>query len=906
MPRTQALGALVAGLLGMSGLAQERPCGSPDNQPGFRASPVRHRRSHAVALQSLALAALVLGHVEAGAVEGDPERHTSDGEPVQPQVVTVTGTRLQAAAAQTAQDVHVYDRERIERSGQTTLSDFLATVPEVSLNSVESSNLATTVRLRGAVPGSVLILINGRRTESTTGGAATSGFFDVATIPLSMVQRIEVLPSGSSAIYGGDALAGVVNIVLRSDFSGAEGSVGYKWAKNTDDTLVYGGTGLHTEQFSLAIMATYDKRSALYGRDRAITASPDYRRFGGPNLGNQFFGAPATVSAVSGNLPGLNSSFAAVPAGSSGIALTPADFAATAGTQNTGAYTAYQSLVPDSTRKGVFVSANFRVSSTMDLFTELLASHYQLDVAFTPAFLQLASVPASNPFNPFGTTVLVSGLVQGAQGLSRLNFDEDFVRPLAGARGQFGAWEWELTAQTSRDRGHQNTYGQPNAGLLNAALASSDPATALNPFVDGPMASPAVLSSIYSKTNEIPFKAHSNIVDAFMRGPLLKLPAGALDAVVGAEYDTSALEHGFEASRTAKAAFTELRVPLIGGTDSRDAPREVLAVQGAARIDSYSDFGSRTTWQSGLEFRPVDTVLLRGTHATAFKPPTLYNLAAPSSTFTTTVTDPQRDGATAVVQATTGGNAGLSPTSGKSNSAGIVWSPPQAAGLNLTATWWQLDIDNAISLPNPQFIANNEGLYPGRVVRAPSAPGSVGQITSVDYSYVNFGAMQERGIDAGIDCRFMTRYGSFTPSVSATYISRFDGASTPGSASVDRDSRANNDGIFAPRWKASTSVAWESGGAVRATLGGRYTGRYWDYTPTRTIGNFWYFDGSLEVGVEQALGMAKGSLGGMKVLFTGTNLLNKMPPYSTYFRGYDVYNYDLVGRTFFLRLQWQT
>ena len=80
------------------------------------------------------------------------------------------------------------------------------------------------------------------------------------------------------------------------------------------------------------------------------------------------------------------------------------------------------------------------------------------------------------------------------------------------------------------------------------------------------------------------------------------------------------------------------------------ARREVLAVQGAARYDNYSDVGSRTTWQAGLELRPVDAVLLRGTHATAFKPPTLYNLAVPPASFTTTLTDPQRGGATVVAQ----------------------------------------------------------------------------------------------------------------------------------------------------------------------------------------------------------------------------------------------------------------
>jgi len=133
--------------------------------------------------------------------------------------VMVTGTRLTSAEAQSAQEVRVYDRERIERSGQTTVADFLATVPEVSLNSVESTFGATSVRLRGAREGSALVLINGQRTQASTGSGALIGFFDLNTIPISMVDHIDVLPNGSSAIYGGEALAGVVNIVLRSNLT---------------------------------------------------------------------------------------------------------------------------------------------------------------------------------------------------------------------------------------------------------------------------------------------------------------------------------------------------------------------------------------------------------------------------------------------------------------------------------------------------------------------------------------------------------------------------------------------------------------------------------------------------------------------------------------------------------------
>src|SRR6266566_4930160 len=329
-------------------------------------------------LPMLALAGLALVGAPLRAADVDNDAEVKRTPTVQLETIVVVGSRLPAAEAQTAQDVHIYERERIEQSGQSTVAEFLATLPEVSLAAPENATGATPVRLRGAIFGSALVLINGRRVHAVTGGAAIFGFFDVDTIPLSMVDRIEVLPTGSSAIYGGDALAGVVNIVLRSNFTGAEASAGYKWAKDIDEKQYYVGAGWSADRFSVSIMATYSDRGSLLVKARDITANPDMRRFGGPNLGSQFFGVPANVSSVSGNLPGLNSSFAAVPAGSSGIGLKPSDFAATAGTQNTGSTTRYQALITDSPRSGVFASANYRFANEFELFAEFLATRYNL------------------------------------------------------------------------------------------------------------------------------------------------------------------------------------------------------------------------------------------------------------------------------------------------------------------------------------------------------------------------------------------------------------------------------------------------------------------------------------------------------------------------------------------------
>src|SRR5262249_10109330 len=146
-----------------------------------------------------------------------------------------------------------------------------------------------------------------------------------------------------------------------------------------------------------------------------------------------------------------------------------------------------------------------------------------------------------------------------------------------------------------------------------------------------------VLASIFGQTNVSSWEGDATLVNAFARGTVFSLPAGPLDAVIGAEHESSSLERGFDHSRHVSAAFTEIRAPLIAGGESR---RELVTLSGAARYDDYSDFGNQVTWQAGLEVRPIDSLLIRATRGTAFKPPTLYNLAAPLSSGTSSILDP--------------------------------------------------------------------------------------------------------------------------------------------------------------------------------------------------------------------------------------------------------------------------
>src|SRR5260221_7028679 len=163
------------------------------------------------------------------------------------------------------------------------------------------------------------------------------------------------------------------------------------------------------------------------------------------------------------------------------------------------------------------------------------------------------------------------------------------------------------------------------------------------------MGSPALFASIFNQLNVSNCNSDAKILDGFARGPIVRLPAGTLDAVIGAEHERSGLARGINIHRSASAVFSELRAPLMAAIGDDGATREFLALQGAIRHDNSSDFGGESTWQAGIEIRPAATVLLRATSGTAFKPPTLFNLGAPFSSSALPVTDPRRGGESVVM-----------------------------------------------------------------------------------------------------------------------------------------------------------------------------------------------------------------------------------------------------------------
>jgi iron complex outermembrane receptor protein len=849
------------------------------------------------------------------------KKEVSEKKADQLEEIVVTGSRLKIKVNEGPQEVKVYTREQIDQSGQTTVADFLNTLPDVSVaigeNGFQTFAGGTTVQLHGLPVGTTLVLLDGRRLETSGSQGRSGDFFDLNNIPLSAVERIDVVADGSSAVYGSDAIAGVVNIILKKDFDGFEAKARYGGAAGThewDNDLAW---GKRWDSGSFSIIGSYQSRSELDVSARELTQSNDYRAFGGAdNNGNTC--NPGNVYSIDGAtpLPGLgNATFAAVPRGFTG---TPSiqEFARTAGALNECSFAFGSNIFPATERAGIFIEGNYRLTRFVELFTELMYSHVQQlgSIGFNGLFgspgaqNQSFTVAAANPYNPFGTDVGISGLFTSNP--LRESYGTVFVRPLVGARGSvLNSWQWEISAWDSRDSTkHFVPSGIENATLIQNALNSTDSATALNPFVNGPYGQPQLLQSLFSDLYET-FAGQGQAINGFMRGPLFQLPSGPIELVIGAEYDRDTLSFdevndGFDPPNTlishgrhSYAMFGEARIPIVANHVDLHAG-ETLALTLAARHDHYDDFGTHNTPQLGAEWRPADTLLIRASYARAFKAPALLQLDAPILAFPVNLIDPLSGNAVHTTR-TVGGNPALSPETGNSRTIGVVWSSQAIQGLQLSLTHWSVNETDAIQAPSYLVILANESLFPGRVTRDAN-----GNITLINGTYVNFGKIEVSGLDYRISHQHPTWFGTFTSSLTATQTYRYSTALTPNSPAVDATSIAQDSGNWAPRWKGTAAFGWKRG-PYSANFDARYVGRYQDYDSTQVIGNFWLADVNCRLAVGQFISPDNQWLKGAYAEFGAVNLFNKLPQFSNAFfdqLGYDPAQADIRGRFVYAQL----
>jgi iron complex outermembrane receptor protein len=864
---------------------------------------------------------------------------------VQLDEVVVVGSYIRGLDRPVGAEILTFDRDAIDRTGFATTQDVVRTLPQVfgggisdelgtiniTRDSQSNVNRGNSINLRGLGGTSTLILVNGRRIAP---GGLQGVFTDVSNIPLSAIDRIEVLPDGASALYGSDAVGGVVNFKLRKDYKGAEtqarvGSV----TDGSSKELQFAQTlGTNWGKGNALLSVEYYKHDNLQAIERDL-ANSDLTRFGGGNFGAQ--------TCDPGNITLAGVTYA-IPNGN-GTGLTPGSF--TPGSQNLCNRNQYIDLLPENERKSALATVRQELGDRVAVYMDALYS--VRDTEFNAANSGTLSVSPVNPFyvNPMGATtgnLIVATDFTPVYGPQRIDGKVVSSTYTLGANIDVGG-QWQVGTYVSRalqneDRSQRNPL-VPTPALL-AALTDRNPATALNPFGEiassnNPATLQAILDGAYNqlRSSDLELRVASLRAD----GPLFALPAGDVKAAVGAEYREDSLQSYTDISpqnpvtradldRHVSAGYVELFVPLVSEAN-RFTAVDRLELTAAGRYEDYSDFGSATVPRVGLSWWPVSSFSVKGTWSKSYRAPSLVDLDDSANlSAITNIRDPLStapNGTSPVLQIG-GANRNLQEETAKIWTGGVQFAPASIPRFTISATYFDIDFTNRIdtfgsatgALSNP-FAAYAVFRNPTDAQRQAicsqstyvfSVGGSAADclnrpiVAIVDSRLNNTASIKTNGIDLLGNYGLDTDVGSFDFGLNATYLLEFSKASTSSAPLIDLVDTPNNP----PDLRTRFSLGWRRGGFA-TTLYVNYTDSYKDNIsqPNRKIDSWTTLDLNVRYSFD---GSQSPLLRGTQVFLTGLNVLDEDPPFYNNANGvgYDPDNADLVGRqvSLFIRKEW--
>lgn len=734
-----------------------------------------------------------------------PSYGASAAEAVQMEPVEVLGTRLPQFGQDLAVPVTTLDRAQIQRSGFTSMNEVLRDLP-IAANVVITEAIAlngtrgmTGARLRNLPVGNTLVLVNGRRTTTSGNTWGDSTFVDINRFPVSLVERIEILEGGGAALYGADAVAGVINIVTRQQARGGEMTLSYGNTFDRDAAELRASSIVGATRGALTVSVGFEYlcRNALANRDRDFSRTanlyPRYREAYGAHIGTDYdarsAAAPQAVfSLVPGQRNGTNGvQIAGLPSGAP-IAALPGTGGTVGGTLanatpsftqpfigSTGGHflagaaatyvvpettrgdpaarnlfdsNEYSWIAPESERLGGSLRYEYSLAADVKLHGEAALqnnlSRMQLAPLAVTSTLAGVAIPATQAYNPFGVDVRISWrpLDLGAR-VGRI--ENESRTALQGITGRTRTgWRWDAAFSWSRDETQDRSFNFLELKRLQAALTSSDPRQALNPFGGADYQQDAALldsmrihpftagrgelrnwDASLSQAELFVRPAAKAGVFAFVEGREDKLsqwsdPLSQRGEVVG-YYQTGAPK---SYSRRVLAEAGEVRLAL-GHRGAAGAPVEL---QAAARHEGYSvgqDSGLRPS--VGVVLRPGADLTMRASHADTFRLPTLLQLHAPvNAGFVNELSDPRRpealtrdpyDGRTSKL-VRSGGNPELDPETGRVAHLGLGWAPSRGLlrGFSIEAMWYRYRLTDVIAGLSLDYVMANETTITGPLV----------------------------------------------------------------------------------------------------------------------------------------------------------------------------------------------
>lgn len=661
----------------------------------------------------------------------------AEGEEQVLEQIIVTGSRIRGA--QNASPVVTITRDEIDLAGYATVEEVVENLPQnfgagatldtnvdvlnqahIVGGDVQNFAGGTSVNLRGLGADSTLVLLNGRRMSPS---GAASAFTNIGSIPISAIERIEVMTDGASAIYGSDAIGGVINFILRDSYEGAETRLRFGSDDGGDRSDVLFGQSFGTSWDRGNVLLTYEYYDAepLAMADRPFTASNDLRPFGGTDW--------RSPGGNPGNIVAGGQTFA-IPEGQDGTALTPADFVGLENTRYFHNSRQFGDQIPSQERHSVFMHLGqavgaielFGIARYMNNEQEQLQGGASGSVATLPVFGDnpATSEAEGNPWfvDPTGTG-LPFVVVEYATA-------EDFGAPLSlvelesagatlGGRFEFSdSWSSELAINWSEEEGRTYLANQFDFLGLFAAMNSPDPNQAFNPFGDGANTSPAVIESLVSRDKILSttYRNALSSVNFDVHGETFALAGGAVKVSAGIDFREESLDTELfnintgtstgqnSLERDILAVYAEVFFPLVGSANRR-AGMQQLEVSLAARHEDYSDFGSSTNPKLGVIWSPTESLALRGTVGTSFRAPSLTDLDDSFLSNWGYIPEGFLGIAPFGFLLKNGRNSELQAQEATTWTAGFQWRPEKLDGLSLDMTYFDIDFEGRIENPAP-------------------------------------------------------------------------------------------------------------------------------------------------------------------------------------------------------------
>ena len=869
--------------------------------------------------------------------------------------IEVTGSSIKRLEGETALPVQVITREDIQKAGVTTAAELLKTISASTAPLSDGASITdgtsgqrgfNGANLRGIGVSSTLVLLNGRRLANFATPGDNAGV-DLNNIPAGAIQRVEVLKDGASAIYGTDAIGGVINFITRKDYTGAE--VGVYAARTKEGgagkrtgTVSFGVGDIAQDRFNVLGVLDVQQLDALRSSQRQFIQDRPLATLLPALMSSRTFPAniriraasqwaalqaaglvPATAPyrrsvLVNPSAPGCN------PPAS---VYAPASYGGTFGCSYD--YMRNTEIYPDSRKASFLGRATFALSADQQLFAEVLQSRtestYRLSpnpqnfsgfpVAYLPTAYRTAFSGAGQP-----TTVNRIQLRMEEAGNRTNEVASDAQRIVLGATGNAGGWDYDAAFMRAENRATDKyvdgyvLFDQFDAGVRNGTINAFGPSSAAGrAYIDGIKINDEARKS----------KGVTEGFDAKASRAIGRLGGGDLAIAIGGEvrreqssFTPSALllsnnivgDRGGSGAADLTATSDNRRIASL--YSELNAPfSKQLEIQLALRYDRYSDAGSSTNPKLGLRWQPGKEVLVRGSVGTGFRAPSLADLKRPTTfgSASSFLTDPQCvkagdtiDNCTDQYPVERRSNPNLKPEKSRQFSLGAVFEPSRE--ISFSVDYWNIGVTDVISTLGEQVIVENPDRYNGKYIQRDAD----GFITNIILQKENQGRLRTAGLDFSADWRGAnTEIGRFSAGINGTLVLKYDRQFGP------QESYRTNLGVFLndqviQRWRHRLTFNWDRA-PFGLTLANQYSSSYDDQNTTYDpVSNtllaknrvkaysLWDLTGSRNITRE--LRMRAGVL----------NFLNTDPPFSNqayyFLAGYDPTYSDPRGRTIFASL----